>query len=236
MCRGRRTGDGHPGVTSAISVPGPRRHPGDPPRGRPRVHRHLRAPAARTPRVAGRVGRRGTAARHRGAADGGAEPARDRRRLVERRPRRDTPVAVVADGSMPTERTVLSTLGDVAADARARRRAAARRSSSSATWSRSPTPTSLRALMAELVEVDRPGRPPARRLPRPARRRSCASTSRPSTGCSWPRARRSYAARSRPASSPLVPDGAALARRARRRARRDGRALLRRHARSWPSR
>ena len=31
---------------------------------------------------------------------------------------------------------------------------------------------------------------------------SCARTSRPSTGCSWPRARRSYAARSRPASAP----------------------------------
>ena len=54
-----------PGLTSAISVPGRGRHPGHPPRRRARVHRDLRAPAARPPRLAGRVGRRspGCAAR-----------------------------------------------------------------------------------------------------------------------------------------------------------------------------
>ena len=44
--------------------PGGRRHPGHPPRCRPRVHRDLRSPAARAPRVADRLGRRRAAARH----------------------------------------------------------------------------------------------------------------------------------------------------------------------------
>ena len=46
-----------PGLTSPIAVPGAGRHPGHPPRRRPRVHRDLRAPAARAPRVADRLGR-----------------------------------------------------------------------------------------------------------------------------------------------------------------------------------
>ena len=76
---GRRAVDRDPGADQRHLGARRRRHPGHPPRGRPRVHGDLRAPAARPPRLAGRVGRRGPAARHRGAADGGAEPARDRR-------------------------------------------------------------------------------------------------------------------------------------------------------------
>ena len=48
-----------PGLTVRHLGPGPRRDPGHPPRRGARVHRHLRPPAARPPRLAGRVGRGG---------------------------------------------------------------------------------------------------------------------------------------------------------------------------------
>ena len=57
------------------------------------------------------TGTRRPAARHAGAADGGAEPAGAiAAALVKGGRDATTPVAVVADGTMPGERTVLSTL------------------------------------------------------------------------------------------------------------------------------
>ena len=72
-----------PGLSSPLAVPARRRHPGHPPRRRPRVHGDLRPPAARAPRVAGRLGRGGRPARHRRADDGGARtPPRSPTALV----------------------------------------------------------------------------------------------------------------------------------------------------------
>ena len=48
----RRTRHRRPRAQLRHRRPGPGRHPGDPPRGRPRVHRHLRAPPARSPGLA----------------------------------------------------------------------------------------------------------------------------------------------------------------------------------------
>ena len=50
-----------PGISSPLAVPGRRRHPGHAPRRHPRLHRRLRPPAARPPRVAGRSGTRSAA-------------------------------------------------------------------------------------------------------------------------------------------------------------------------------
>ena len=77
-----------------------------------------------------------------------------------------TPVAVVCDGSMPTERTVLTTLGDLAPTWPSTG-CGRRRSSSSATWSGGPPgalgppPEPLRNQLsvAALVEVDDPRDP-----------------------------------------------------------------------------
>ena len=80
-----------PGLTSPIAVPGPGRHPGHPPRRRARLHGDLRAPAARAPGLAHRLGRRRPAARHAGADDGRRERPRDRRRAAGRWPARRTP-------------------------------------------------------------------------------------------------------------------------------------------------
>ena len=85
----------------------------------------------------------------------------------------DTPVAVICDGSMPGERTVLSTLGAprrrprprVGHAARDHRRRRRRRGGP-------PRALPLRPAMAELIEIGRPDGPAAGRLPRPARRRA----------------------------------------------------------------
>ena len=110
-------GPGDPRALQPAGGPGPGRHPGHPPRRRPRVHGGLRPPPpghADSLVDWDAVGRlRGTVllmmavenAPH--IADGAAQAAG--------RPA-DTPVAVVCDGSMPGERTVLSTLGELAAD------------------------------------------------------------------------------------------------------------------------
>ena len=78
-----------------------------------------------------------------------------------------------------------------------------RRSSSSATWWPSRTPTASPDALTWPSSSRSPTRP-TRGWPTTATcaTSSCASTSRPSTGCSSPRARRSYAARRRPASPP----------------------------------
>ncbi len=118
--------------------------------------------------------------------------------LVEGGRPADTPVAVICDGTMPGERTVLSTLARLAADMEAaqvraagdhrhRRRGRGRASGTlRLTWppcTRSPTrPT--------------PGSPTTATCATS----SSARTSRPSTGCSSPRARRWSGGRSRPAS------------------------------------
>ena len=176
-------------------------------------------------------------ARHPGADDGGRERRRDRRRPWSPAAAPPaTPVAVVCDGTMPGERTVLSTLGDLAADLSAAQVVGRRRSSWSARWSRSRTPTRYRRLMADLHRGHRPRRPPARRLPRPARRRAAQA----------PRGRaRALPRRGREGRTPggrgrlhaaVVPDGAALAGGARRRA---GDAATRRASwspRRWPRR
>ena len=61
--------------------------------------------------------RGGVARRDAAADDGGPERAGDRRRAGRGRPRSDeTPVAVICDGTMPGERTVLSTLGALSDD------------------------------------------------------------------------------------------------------------------------
>ncbi len=106
-----------PGLSSPIAVPAIAGHPRDPPRRRPRVHRRLGPPAAGSPEVADRLGRRsrgcsGTlclmmAVEHApqiaAALLAGGQPS-------------TTPVAVVCDGTMPAERTVLTTLGELVAD------------------------------------------------------------------------------------------------------------------------
>ena len=98
-----------PGLTSRDRRPGPRRHPRHPPRRRPRVHRRLRPPAAGPPRLPGRLGRAGPAARHLVVLLMAVEnaPAIAAALVAGGRPA-GTPVAVVVDGTMPTERTVLS--------------------------------------------------------------------------------------------------------------------------------
>ena len=110
----------------------------------------------------------------------------------------DTPVAVICDGTMPGERTVLSTLARLAVDMEA---AAVR-------------PPAI-IVIGGVVAVAHPEHfaltwPPCTRSPtRPTpaspttatcATSSCASTSRPRTDCSSPRARRWSGGRWRPAS------------------------------------
>ena len=191
-----------PGITSAISVPALV--------GIPVTHRgvaheftvDLRPPAPGPPGVARGVGRRRPAARHRRAADGGAEPARDRRPAGRGRPRQEPPRSrSICDGSMPTERTVWSTLGEVAADVeREEVRPPAIVVIGDVVAVANPGRYATSTPDGAARRGHRPGRPAARRLPRPARRRSCASTSSRTRGSSSPRARRSYDEPSRPAS------------------------------------
>ena len=112
-----------PGVTSAIAVPGAGRHPGDPPRAHPRVRRRLRPPAARaTPKSLvdwAAIGRlRGTVVVLMGVDTAPAIAAA----LVEHGRAPETPVAVVTDGSTPTQRTVRTTLAGLPATDRRRGR------------------------------------------------------------------------------------------------------------------
>ena len=62
--RGRRAGHRDPRADQPGRRTGAGRHPGHPPRRGARLHRDLRAPAARAPRLAHRLGRRRPAARH----------------------------------------------------------------------------------------------------------------------------------------------------------------------------
>ena len=100
-----------------------RRHPGDAPRGRPRVHRDLGAPAARPPGLAGRVGRASPGCAGPWCCSWRCRTCRPSPTALRRRAAgpRTTPVAVVADGSMPTQRTLWRTLGEVGADLPAER-------------------------------------------------------------------------------------------------------------------
>ena len=230
-----------PGLSSPLAVPAAGRHPGHPPRRRPRLHRRLRPPAARPRRLAGRLGRARPPARHAAADDGGRERAAT------------SPTALLAAGR-PAEHPGRRRLRRVDAGGADRalhpRRArpptstgtpyARRRSSWSATSSPSPTPTpSVVGRGRAHGRADRghrPGRPAARRLPRPARRPAAHP----------PRGRaRAVPGRGREGRTPggrgrlhaaLVPDGAALARRPRRRARPRPTRPATSSARRWPSR
>ena len=193
-----------PGLSSRDLRPGPGRHPGDPPRRRPRVHGRLRPPAAGTPGVARRVGGAGPAARHlvllmavqnAGAIAAALVDGRPRRRHAGRRGRRRHH-AGRAHGAVDARAP--SAAGHRGAGRRApgdhRHRRGGRR--------RAPRSGYALSAMAELL-ADRPT-PPTRGSPTTATcaTSSCASTSRPSTGCSSPRARRSSAGRSRRAIEP----------------------------------
>ena len=235
---GRRAVDRRSRASPApIAVPARRRHPGHPPRRRPRVHGDLRAPAARPPGLAGRVGRRRPAARHRRAADGGAEPAADRRPAGRAAAAPPTPRwRSCREGTMPGERTVLSHAGRPWPRTMAAASGApAGDRGRSATWSRWRSPAALAAWLSSIARR-RPGRPAAGRLPRPARR-AAAQAPRGRARAVPRRGREGRTPRGRGRlPGPVVPDGAALARRPRRRARPHRRALLRHVARRWPSR
>ena len=105
-----------PGISSPLGGPRGRRHPGHPPRRHPRLHHRLRPPAARSPES---LVQWGALASLRGtivlmmAVENAPLIAEV---LLRGGATRRTPVAVVCDGTMPTERTVLTTLGDLAAD------------------------------------------------------------------------------------------------------------------------
>ena len=103
-----------PGLTSADRGAGRARDPGHPPRGRPRVHGGLRAPAARTSRVAGDlvgVGAPGGTVVLLMAVENAPAIAAA---LIDRRPGAATPVAVVVEGTMPGERVVCPPCGRLA--------------------------------------------------------------------------------------------------------------------------
>ena len=150
----------------------------------------------------------------------------------------DTPVAVICQGSMPGERTVLSTLATLADDlGHGGGHAAGDHRGRATSWPwRTPTATPDGRLMAG---SSRSPTRPTRAWPTTATcaTSSSASTSRPSTACSSPRARRSYAARS---AAGFTPRSFLMAprwlRRPGRRPRDDGRALLRAVARTSPRR
>ena len=93
-----------------------------------------------------------------------------RRRRARRRRR---PVAVVADGSMPTQRTAAGRRSARSGPTSPREQSGPRRSSWSAGSSPWPTRRGTHgSLMADARRGHRPGRPAARGLPRPARRRA----------------------------------------------------------------
>ena len=101
-----------PGLTSPIAVPGAGRHPGHAPRRGARVHGDLRATCR--PAIPDSLTDWGVVAQLRGTlllmmAVENASAIAGALRAGGRSP--DTPVAVVSDGSMPGERTVLTTLG-----------------------------------------------------------------------------------------------------------------------------
>ena len=210
-----------PGLTSPIAVPARRRHPGHPPRGRPRVHGRLRAPAARAPRVAGRTGTavagmRGTVVLMMAVR----ERAGDRRGARRRRaaaPTRRSPSSATArcrasapcsPRSAPWRPTSRPSTVTAAGDHRGRR--------ASSRWRIRDTSA---ATEPTLRRDHRPRRPPPRRLPRPARR-PAAQAPRGRARAVPRRGREGRAPRGRGRlHAALVPDGAALARRAGRRAR-----------------
>ena len=89
-----------PGVTSAIAAPGGGRHPGHPPRGRARVHRRLRPPAARTTRSRWWTGRRWPGCAARSCVLMGLKNLPAIAATLHRaRPDGDTPAAVVQEGT-----------------------------------------------------------------------------------------------------------------------------------------
>ena len=110
---GRRPGHGDPGDQQPAR--GARRWPGSRSPTAGVTHEltdRLGPPAAGPSRLARAVGRSGRAPRHPRADDGRRERPADRRGAGPRWPGRPaTPVAIVCDGTMPTERTVLTTLG-----------------------------------------------------------------------------------------------------------------------------
>ena len=225
-------GHGDPRALQPGGGAGGRRNPGHPPARRPRVHGGLGAPPAGSPEVLvdwAALGRlRGTL-----LLMMAVENAPHRRRPGRRRPRGHTPVAVVCDGSMPGERTVLSTLGGLAADLD----------------QHGVRPPAI-IVVGDVVAVAhpqrfrrdppgrdrRPRRPAAGRLPRPARRRA-AHPPRGRARAVPRRGREGRPPRGRGRlPAPLVPDGAAVAGRAGRRARSPPTRPATSSARRWPSR
>ena len=154
--------------------------------------------------------------------------------LVERRPRRRHPgrgasATARCRGSAPCSRRSAPSPSGSRPSACARRR-----SSWSARWSRWPTRHT--SPDGHPARRHRSRRPPARRLPRPARRRAAQGAR--GRARALPRRGGEGGAPSRRGRLPaaLVPDGAALARRPRRRARPPPTRPATWSARRWPSR